>query len=169
VRAVEAAERVYGVRAVADELEVTLPGAHCRDDPAIAEAIAHTLRWDTEVPESVEARVSSGWVTLNGKVDWPFQREAARRAVQHITGVHGVTNEITVKSKPKAADLRKRIEDAFTRAADLDARQIQVTISDGTAHLNGHVHSLREAKIARSAVIAAPGVSRVDDRLSVIP
>jgi osmotically-inducible protein OsmY len=169
VHAVEAAERVYGVRAVADELEIKLAGSHRRDDTAIAEAIAHTFRWDNQVPEAVEARVSHGWVTLKGKVEWPFERDAGRRAVENITGVRGVTNEITVKSKPKTADLRKRIDDAFTRAADLDARRIQVTITDGTVHLDGHVHSLREAKIAANAVDAAPGVSRVDNRLSVIP
>lgn len=105
----------------------------------------------------------------NDKVEWPFERDAARRAVENITGVRGVTNEITVKSRPKAVDLRTRIDDAFTRVADLDARQIQVTITNGTVHLDGHVHPLREAKIAGNAVGAAPGVSRVDNRLSVIP
>jgi osmotically-inducible protein OsmY len=169
VHAVEAAERVYGVRAVADELEIKLAGSHCRDDSAIAEAIAHMFRWDNQVPAGVEARVSHGWITLKGKVEWPFERDGARRAVENITGVRGVTNEITVKSRPKAADLRKRIDDAFTRAADLDVRQIQVTITNGTVHLDGHVHSLREAKIAGNAVGAAPGVGRVDNRLSVIP
>lgn len=167
--AVAAAESVYGVRAVADELEVDLPGAHRRDDSALAEAIARVFGWDTEVPSTVEATVAQAWVTLKGKVDWPFQRDAAARAVESLTGVRGVRNEITVKSKPKPADVCKRIEAAFARAAEIDAGQIRVTVSDGTVHLDGHVHSLREAKIARNAVAAAPGVSKVDDRLSVIP
>lgn len=169
VHAVAAAERVYGVRAIADELEIELRGSHSRHDPAIAEAIAHVFRWDNEVPDTVEAKVSRGWVTLKGKVDWHFERDAAKRAVQNITGVRGVTNEITVNPRPKTADLRKRIDDAFTRVADLDARQIRVTITNGSVHLDGHVHSLREAKTARSAVAAAPGVRRVDNRLSIIP
>lgn len=167
--AVAAAERVYGVRAIADELEVNLPGSHIRDDSAIAESIAHIFRWDDEIPDGVEAKVSNGWVVLEGKTDWHYQRDAARRAVRNITGVRGVTNKIAVKATPKVGDLRQRIEDAFTRAADLDARQIQVTVTNGTVHLDGHVHSLWEARKARSAVNAAPGVSRVDDRLSIIP
>lgn len=169
LHAVEAAERVYGVRAVADELEIALPGAHAREDSAIAEAIAHAFRWDNQVPEGVDARVSDGWVTLKGKVDWPFERDAARWAVQYLTGVRGVTNQITVKARPKVKDLRQRIDDAFTRAADLDARQIHVTTTNGTVHLDGHVHSLWESKIARKAVAAAPGVRWVDNRLSIIP
>ncbi|HEV8103554.1 MAG TPA: BON domain-containing protein [Gaiellaceae bacterium] len=167
--AVEAAERVFGVRAVADEIEITFPGSHRRDDAAIAEAIAQVLRWDTQVPDTVEGRVCRGWVTLKGSVNWPFEREAAMRTIHHITAVRGITNEITVKSKPKTADLRKRIEDAFTRMADLDAGQIQISIADGTVYLEGQVHSLQEAKVAENAAAAAPDVSEIDNRLSVIP
>lgn len=167
--ALAAAERVYGVKAVADDLEVELPGAHSRDDSSIAEAIAHTFGWDNQVPEGVEATVSHGRVTLKGKVDWLFQSDAAKRAVRNVTGVRGVTSEITVKSRPKIADLRHRIEAAFSRAADLDAREVQVTTTNGTVRLDGRVHSLQEARIARRAVAAAPGVSKVDNRLLVVP
>ena len=169
VRAVEAATRAHGVRAVADELEIEPREAGRADDAAIAEAIAHVLRWDDAVPESVDATVSRGWVTLKGKVEWPGQREAARKAVQHIAGIQGITNDIVVTSRPKPADLERRIEEAFARMANLDAQQIRVTMSDGTAHLDGHVHSLWEAKVARNAVMAVPGVTTVDDRLKIGP
>ena len=169
VHAVKAAERVYGVRAIADELELRLPRSDAHDDSAIAEAIAHTLRWNNEVPDTVEAEVSHGLVTLKGEVEWPFQADQAKRVVQSITGVRGLTNAISVKPRPRTPDLRKRIEDAFERAADLDARQIRVTLTDGAVRLEGEVHSLREAEMARNAVAAAPGITGVDDRLLVVP
>lgn len=169
VHAVKAAERVYGVRAIADELEIRLPRSHARDDSAVAEAIAHALRWNNEVPDTVDAEVSHGLVTLRGEVDWPFQAEQAKRVVQSITGVRGVTSAITVTPRPTMPDLRKRIEEAFGRAADLDVRRIRVTLTDAAVRLDGEVRSLREAEMARNAVAAAPGVTAVDNRLSVVP
>jgi osmotically-inducible protein OsmY len=167
--AVRAAERVYGVKAVADEIEVRLPGSSARDDTDIAEAIAQVLRWNALVPDTVEAEVRKGFVTLRGEVDWSYQREAAERAVRDVKGVKGVSNLITVKPRPKPEDIQERIAEAIRRAANMDARQIWVTTTNGTVVLHGTVHSLYEKKIAEREAAAAPGVAKVENRIAVVP
>jgi osmotically-inducible protein OsmY len=168
-RAVKAAERVYAVRAVADELEVQLPSSHKHDDSTIAQAIAHNLKWNIAVPHEVDAKVSKGWVTLSGTVDSNFERHAATRVVEHQTGVYGVTNLIEVKKRPKSSDIEALINSAFQRNASLDARRVRVITKDGTVTLYGNVHSLDELRTARNAAYAAPGVSAVDNHLTVTP
>jgi osmotically-inducible protein OsmY len=167
--AVRAAERVYGVKAVADEIEVRLPGSAARDDTDIAEAIAQVLRWNTLVPDTVEAEVRQGYVTLRGEVDWSYQRDAAERAVRDVKGVKGVTSLITVKSRAKPTDIEQRIQEAIRRAANMDARQIWVTTTNGTVVLHGTVHSLYEKKVAEQEALAAPGVQKVENRITVVP
>lgn len=169
--AVRAAERVYGVRAVADEIEVRLPSSVKHDDAEIAEEIARERRWHTLIPDSLEAEVRKGYVTLRGEVDWSFQRNEAVRAIRHLAGVRGVSNLITVKphAKPKVADVERRVEAAIERMADLDARSIWVTTSNGTVRLHGHVHSFAERRIAEHAAEAAPGVTMVENDLVVTP
>lgn len=169
MRAVKAAERVYAVRAVADELEVRLPSDHVHDDSTIAAAIAHNLKWNVAVPHQVEVKVAKGWVTLSGKVDSHFQSEAARHAVEFHAGVCGVINLIEVNKRVKPGDIQKLIGSAFQRNATLDARQIQVTSENGTVHLRGNVHSVNESLAARHAAYAAPGVTNVDNQLVVTP
>jgi osmotically-inducible protein OsmY len=164
-----AAERVYGVKAVANELKVKLPGAP-RDDSDIARAIAHVLEWDVQVPEGrVHARVQNGWVTLDGEVDYDYQRHEVERMVRQVRGVIGVTNTITVKPPVSPGKVQAVIEDAFRREAEIDARHIKVEVSDHTAKLYGHVHSLHEASAARAAAAAAPGVAAVESHLVVSP
>lgn len=171
MEAVKAAERVHAVRAVADEIKVTLSGPHKRDDSEIAEAAARTLRWNNLLPDNVEVEVRQGFITLRGEVDWQYQRDAAKRAVRDLVGVSGVASEITIK--PHAAEqeleLDRRIRDALERTARLDASEIEVTMSGGAAHLNGRVHSLQERRVAAKAVGSAPGVRDVDNRLVVVP
>lgn len=167
--AVRAAERVYGVRAVADEIKVELPTSSVRDDVDIAQAVARTLRWNTLVPEDVKAEIRNGVVTLRGEVEWSYQRNEAERAVRNITGVTGVTNLIVVKPKVKAAEIEKRIAEALQRHAELDARQIRVTARNGTVEIHGHVHSLHEKKIAEQAAASAPGIVNVENKLVVTP
>jgi osmotically-inducible protein OsmY len=168
--AVRAAERVYGVRAVADEIEVKLPNSSLRDDADIAEAIAQQLRWNAIVPETVDVEVRNGYVTLRGEVQWDFQREAAERVVRDITGVKGVANLISVaKPKVKPSDVKERIREAIERAAALDASKITVTTDNGTVHLKGTVHSLLEKRVAESAARSAPGVQEVIDEIDVVP
>ena len=164
-----AAERVYGVKAVANELQVKLPGAP-QDDSDIARAIAHVLEWNVQVPEgSVHARVQNGWVTLDGEVAYDYQRHEVERMVRQVRGVIGVTDTITVKPPASPQKVREVIEDAFKREAEVDARHISVEVSDHTAKLYGHVHSLHEASAARAAAAAAPGVATVESHLLVSP
>jgi osmotically-inducible protein OsmY len=166
--AVRAAERVDGVTAVADELEVHLSGDP-RDDADVAKAIADAVKWSSTVPTTVHAEVNKGWVVLTGEVDWSFQRDDAVGIVQGVKGVKGVTNLITLKPRTSPVAVEDEIRDAFERNADLDADGISVTVSDGKVELSGQVHSLREANIAESAAWSAPGVLSVERHLTVTP
>jgi len=166
--AVRAAERVDGVTAVADELEVHLSGDP-RDDADVAKAIADALKWSSTVPTTVHAEVTSGWVNLTGKVDWSYQRDDAFAIVQGVKGVMSVTNLVTLKPTASPVAVEDEIRSAFERNADLDADGISVKVSDGTVELNGQVHSLHEANIAESAAWSAPGVHSVERHLTVTP
>lgn len=166
--ALKAAERVGGVHAVADELDVRLPGPSQRSDTELAHQVVSALRWDVLVPDDrIKARLEQGWVTLEGEVEWEFERRAARRAVQNITGLRGVTNLVTLKQRASALDVSQRIKDALRRQAELDARMIEVEAADGAVTLHGTVHSWAERRQAEQAAWSAPGVTRVDDRLVV--
>lgn len=171
VAAVMAAERVYGVRTVADEISVKLPKANVVADAEIAETIARQLRWNTVVPETVEADVRNGYVTLRGTVEWNYQRDEAARPINFVRGVYLVTNLITVepRSELALADLEQRVHEAIGRMADLDARSIGVAVSEGTVHLQGSVHSLADRRIAEHAAASAPGVREVKNDLVVTP
>lgn len=167
--ATRAAERVYGVKAVANELEVKLAGA-ARDDSDIATAIAHVLGSNVQVPEGkVHARVQNGWVTLDGEVDYDYQRREVERMVRQVRGVTGVSDLITVKPSASPAQIQQVIEETFKREAEIDARHISIAVSDHTAKLYGHVHSLNEASAAKAAAAAAPGISAVESHLVVSP
>ena len=166
--AVRAAERVAGVTAVANELEVRLSGDR-RDDADIAKAIADALKWSSTLPNTVHAEVDKGWVFVTGEVDWSFQRDDAVGIVQGIKGVMGVTNRVTLKPTASPVAVEDKIRSAFERNADLDADRISVKVSDGTIELSGHVHSLHEANIAESAAWSAPGVHSVERHLTVTP
>ena len=167
--AVRAAARVYGVKAVADELVVRL-AEDPRDDSDIAQAIAHVLEWNTQIPTGkVHARVQAGWVTLEGHVDWDYQRREVERMVRHVRGVVGVTNSIAVEPPVSPDAVAAKIEDAFKREAEVDARHVRVEMSDHTAKLYGHVHSINEATAATAAAASAPGVASVESHLVVSP
>lgn len=173
--AVRAAERVYGVKAVADELEIRLAGSQVRDDSDIAESVAHILTWNATVPEDVKAEVADGTVTLNGTANWEFQRHEAARSVRGVIGVRGVRNLIELKARPEVPQavesktVERKIASAFGRQASLDARRIHVTVRDSTAVLSGHVHSFAEGRSARNAAYAAPGITKVENRLTIEP
>ena len=167
--AVRAASRVYGVKAVADELTVK-PTGEPRDDSDIARAIAHILDNNTQIPEGkVHAQVRAGWVTLNGEVEWQYQRLEVERMVQHVRGVVGISNNIIVTPKVSPGQVQARIEEAFKREAEIDARHISVAVSDHTASLYGHVHSLNKVNAARAAAASAPGIASVESQLVVTP
>jgi osmotically-inducible protein OsmY len=167
--AARAAERVYGVKAVANDLKVTLSGEP-RDDSDIAKAIAHVLEWNVQVPaDRVKARVQAGWVTLDGHVDYEYQRHEVERMVRNVRGVLGVTDTITVTPPVFPEQVEAKIEEAFRREAEVDARHVRVEVSDHTAKLYGHVYSLNEVTAARAAAAAAPGVASVESHLVVSP
>jgi osmotically-inducible protein OsmY len=164
-----AAERVYGVKAVANDLKVQLAGMP-RDDSEIATAIAHVLDNNVQIPPGqVHARVKDGWVTLDGNVKYDFQRREVERMVRHVRDVIGVTDLITVTPPASPERIQEAIEDTFRREAEVDARHVSVDITDHTARLYGHVHSLKEASAARAAAAAAPGIAKVETHLLVSP
>jgi osmotically-inducible protein OsmY len=170
----EAAERVtlrvYGVRAVANNLNVRIPTSAERSDSDIAQAALNALRWHTSVPEkNLTVVVRNGWITLSGAVDWQFQKDAAARAVRDLTGVRGVTDGVVIRPSLKAGDVRDKIEAAFRRSAGIDARRVNVTVQDSKIVLSGNVRSFAERQEAERAAWAAPGVVQVDDRLTVVP
>jgi osmotically-inducible protein OsmY len=162
--------RLYGVKALANDLVVRLASIHQRTDTEIAQAALHALKWLTTVPDDrVTVTVKDGWVTLAGTVDWQYQKDAAAQAIRDLTGVKIVTNEVRVQARVKTTDVTDQIEAAFKRSAAIDARRVSVTAQDGTVILSGNVHSWAELREAERAAWAAPGVSRVDDRLTVVP
>ena len=166
--AVRAAERVAGVRAIAEELKVVLPMSLVRTDTDLAHAVATTLKWDVQVPDdAVHARVETGWVWLEGLVDWQYQSTAAENAVRNLTGVRGVTNLLRVKVLASAGDVKERIEDALKRHAELDSKLIRVEAINGHVTLSGAVRSRAERQDAESAAWSAPGVTKVNDELTV--
>jgi osmotically-inducible protein OsmY len=161
---------VYGVKAVANDLDVRLMKGFERTDTDIAQAAANAVEWSTVVPSKrVTIAVTDGWVTLKGTLDWNYQKDAAARAVRDLTGVRGVTNLIIVQPRAKTIDVRDKIEAAFKRSAEIDARRINVTAAEGKVILSGQVHSWAERQEAERAAWAAPGVTQVEDRLSITP
>jgi osmotically-inducible protein OsmY len=173
VSAERVALRVYGVKALANDVSVRLVSGHERTDTEIAQAAVAALKWNTVVPaDRVTVTVANGWLTLNGTLDYYHQSAAAQRAVRNLTGVKGVSNGIVLQAPvilPKAGDVTAKIEAAFRRSAEIDARRINVTAQDGKVILSGNVHSWAERQEAERAAWAAPGVTQVDDRLAVVP
>jgi len=162
-----AARRVYGVKAVANELAVKL--AETRIDPDIARDAVQTLANRIDAPRGISVTVRDGHITLGGTVEWMFQRAAAERAVKYLRGVRGVFNNIVVKPSVSPKDVQQRIVEALHRHADIDARRIQVTADGGRVILNGFVRSWNEKDEVEKAAWTAPGVSAVDDRLAIAP
>jgi osmotically-inducible protein OsmY len=163
-----AAMGVYGVKAVANDIKVEMAGSSRRTDQDIAQAALSALNWDVEVPvDKIKVVVKDGWVTLEGKVDWQYQKDAAKRCVQYLIGVTSVSNLVTIEPQVKWTDVRREIEDAFRRNADLDARRIGVATHAGTVTLNGTVSSWSERDEAVTAAWGAPGVAAVNDELTL--
>lgn len=170
IAAQRAAARVYGVRAVANDLTVRLLSDQTRDDSDIAQAISNQLAWSARIPKgAVKAVVTEGWVSLEGQVDRIYQSEEAERIVRGLIGVKGVTNRVVVQPLVREKDVMANITAALHRQAQIDARRIWVTSEDGRITLNGQVSSWSEAEAARNAAAAAPGVTKVVSKLTVTP
>lgn len=165
-----AAARVFGVRAVAEEIQVRLPGSLKRSDEDIAGAVANVLEWNVLVPhDRVKVQVQDGLVTLSGEVDWWYQKNAAEEAVRYLMGVVWFSNQITVKPSVKPMDVKYKIESAFQRNALLDSRRITVETHGSWVILKGSVRSFGERAEAQWAAWAAPGVSEVENNIIISP
>jgi osmotically-inducible protein OsmY len=164
-----AARRVKGVRAIAQEIEVRYPYDKKTADDEIATRALTILRWNTVVsPDSVQIRVQEGWVTLTGEVDWQFQRVAAESQIRRLSGVAGVMNSITIKPHAQTADIKRKIEEALKRSAEVEARNIRVSMSGGgRIALEGTVHDWQEREAVTNAAWSAEGVLSVEDRLTL--
>jgi osmotically-inducible protein OsmY len=162
----DVAHRVDGVKGIANDIEVKL--ATERTDPDIAAAAVHALEWDAFVPsDKVQVTASKGWVTLRGEVEWQYQREDAERVVRRLAGVKGVTNLITVKPRVTASELKKKIEDALVRNAEIDANKITVEVQGSKAILKGSVRAWAEREEAERIAWSAPGITSVENRITL--
>lgn len=157
-----AVRRVKGVKAIAMEVDVKIAAAHKRSDSEIADAVENALNWHVVVaPDQVQATVERGWVTLRGELEWDYQRRAIEKAIRPLLGVTGISNFITLRSRPVPADLHKRIEDALARQAAREARRIDVAVDGSRVTLRGRVHSHAEREAAQGVAWSSPGVMEV--------
>ena len=171
IAAQEAAHRVRGVKAVVNDIEVRLPSSAERTDADLVAAVINALKWDAAIPaDTLDVKVSQGWVTLKGEVDHGFQKRNALRAICRLSGVKGITNLMMVKPRVLPTDLKQQIGRALLRNAQTDARNITVEMEGGKVILRGTVRSYAEKQAAEdTACWSAPGVTEVDNRIVVSP
>ena len=168
IAARRAVERVGEVKATAMEIDVIPLGVHQRSDTEIAAAVDHALSWNTSVPKDrIKVTVEKGWVTLSGEVDWNFQRRAVERLVRPLKGVVGISDNIGIKATAVPTNLTNRIQDALVRQAMREAKRIEIATDGGVVTLSGQVHSWAERSAVEGATWSAPGVSRVNNLLTV--
>ena len=163
-----AATRVKGVKAVAEEIKVKLFGGNIWEDDKIAERGLQHLASDGSVPnDKIKLAVEKGWVTLTGEVDWNYQKTAAEYTVHRLKGVVGVTNDIKIKPHVKAFEVREKIEKALTRVASFEAQDLSITTDGGKVTLGGKLDNWYERDLAETAAWSVPGVTHVQDKISL--
>ncbi|MBA3623063.1 MAG: BON domain-containing protein [Methylibium sp.] len=163
-----ALRRVAGVKAIALELDVKLSLDHQRSDTDIANAAELALKWNTLVPvDQIRVVVDKGWISLQGEVEWDHQRRSVEKAIRPLMGVHGISNEITLKPKTAPADVARHIKAALMRQAEREAKHMDITVDGATVTLRGQVNSWHERFAAQGAAWQAPGVRTVINELKV--
>jgi len=171
VAAEKAVMKVGGVKAIANEIDVKPLISFKKSDTEIAEAVVNSIKWSTSIPENkVKVKVENGWVSLDGEVEWEFQKRSAKNVIEDLRGVKGVTNHIKVKAKESTAtenQVKEKIKQAIRRNADIDANKINVEASGKEITLTGEVRSLAEKADAEQAAWSSPGVTMVDNQLEV--
>jgi len=168
LNAEHAAQRVSGVKALAIEMDVTLPGASKRNDADIARTAENVLQWTANLDnDCVKVMVENGWITLSGQVNWEYQRQAAAIAVRYLLGVKGVSDTIAIKPKVSSTAVKSDIEAALKRGATADAKKISVEVRGADVTLSGTVQSWSERNLARNSAWAAPGVGNVVDNMTI--
>jgi osmotically-inducible protein OsmY len=168
IAAERAVQRVRGVKAIAQEIEVRYPDQAKRSDDEIAQRALNILKWSVQFPaDRIQVKVEKGWVTLSGTVPWQYQRLAAESAVRKLSGIRGVTNLIEIKPQVAASDVQRKITDSLKRNAEVEADSIRVVVDNDKVILEGKVKTWYERGLAKRAAWSAPGVTMVEDRLTL--
>ena len=165
----KAVERISGIRALAVEMTVKLPGSSRRSDTEIAHAAEGALKWQTFLPEgTIKIMVESGWITLSGRVEWEYQRQAATNAVRHLLGVKGLNDEIAINSKVSASNVKTNIELALKRRAIVDGQKIYVAVDGSDVTLTGEVDTWTEREQAWNSAWGTAGVEKVVNNITIV-
>jgi osmotically-inducible protein OsmY len=168
IAAEKAAKAVKGVKAVALDIEVKYGTDYKKTDKEIAKEAVNALTWNTSVPDDkISVKVEDGWVYLSGEVNWFYQKDAAKKAVENLLGVKGVINSILIKQAVEPSNIKDRITKAFERSAEVNAKNITISVDGHTVTLRGNVNSIAEKDEAQRAAYLAPGVSEVKNELTV--
>ncbi|MGZ5285659.1 MAG: BON domain-containing protein [Flavisolibacter sp.] len=170
IAAETAVKKVSGVRAIAEDIQIGVSLSYMKTDTEIAESVLNSLKWHTAIPdEKIQVKVEEGVVTLDGEVEWEYQRGSARNVVNNLAGVKNVISNLMVKPKIAESDIKNKIKSAFHRTATIDAGKVEVEVNGSSVILRGEVRSFVEKEDAESAAWSAPGVTTVESYLHLVP